>query len=106
MPTFLEALFMTGGGWVALLGIIGLLAVTFKWFGNIGQAKAVGVGIVAVIVAVGGLWNAGIPQMLGIGSTLAVVTPQAIIPEQAIEKAPPIKELVQDAIPDSPSRSG
>ena len=106
MPTFLEALFMTGGGWVALLGIIGLLAVTFKWFGNIGQAKAVGVGIVAVIVAVGGLWSAGIPQMLGIGSTLAVVTPQAIIPEQAIEKAPPIKELVQDAIPDSPSRSG
>ena len=74
MPNFLEALFMTGGGWVAVLGILLLFAVIFKWFGNIGQGKAVGIGFVAVIVAIGGLWNAGIPQMMGIGS-LAVSTP-------------------------------
>ena len=106
MPTFLEALFMTGGGLVALLGILLLLAIFFKWLGEIGQGKAVIVGIVAVGIIFGGFWNAGILQMLGIGSTLSVVTPQAVIPEQQIEKPAPIKELVQDAPTDTPTRSG
>ena len=106
MPTFIEALFMTGGGWVAILGILALFAVIFKWFGELGQSKAIVVGIISVIVAVGGLWNAGIPQMLGIGSTLAIVTPQAVIPEQQVETPSPIKDLVQDALPDAPTRSG
>lgn len=106
MPTFLEALFMTGGGWVALIGILALLAVIFKWFGNLGQGKAVTVGIVSVIVAAGGLWNAGIPQMLGIGSTFAVVTPQAVIPPEQVGIPPVVKELVQDATQDAPKRSG
>ena len=91
MPTFLEALFMTGGGWVALIGILALLAVIFKWFGNIGQGKAVAVGIVAVGIAIGGLWNAGIPQMFGIGSTLLVVTPQAVIPPEQVGTPPLVK---------------
>lgn len=107
MPNFLEALFMTGGGLVAILGILLLLAVIFKWFGNIGQGKAVAVGIVSLVVVGLGAWNAGIPQMLGVGSTLAVVPqPQAIIPEQQVEKPSPIQDLVEDAPTDEPKRSG
>ena len=106
MPTFLEALFMTGGGWVALLGILLLVAIIFKWFGSLGQGKAVGVGIVAVVVAIGGLWSAGIPQMFGGAFAVTPVTPQAVIPEQQITAPSPIKKLVQDAVPDAPKRSG
>lgn len=106
MPTFLEALFMTGGGWVAIIGILGLLAVIFKWFGNLGQGKAVTVGIIAVVIVGVGAWNAGILQMFGIGSTLSVVTPQAIIPPEQVGTPPAVKELVQDASQDAPKRSG
>lgn len=105
MPTFLEALFMTGGGWLAIIGILALLAVIFKWFGSLGQGKAVTVGIIAVVIVGIGAWNAGIPQMFGVGSTLAVV-PQAITPPEQIGTPSPIKNLVEDALPDSPTRSG
>ena len=106
MPTFLEALFMTGGGWVALIGILGLLAVIFKWFGNLGQGKAVVVGIISVVIVGFGAWNAGILQMFGIGSTISVVTPQAITPPEQVGTPSVVKELVQDATQDAPKRSG
>lgn len=106
MPTFLEALFMTGGGWVALIGILLLLAVIFKWFGSLGQEKAVAVGIISVVIVGVGAWNAGILQMIGIGTTLSVVTPQAITPPQEIGTPSPIKNLVEDATLDTPTRSG
>ena len=107
MPTFIEALFMTGGGWAALLGVLILLAVIFKWLGEIGQGKAVGVGIVGVVVAIFGLWSAGIPQMYGIGAlAVGTVPTQAVIPEQQVETPSPIKNLVQDAPSDAPTRSG
>lgn len=108
MPILLEALFMTGGGLVALIGILALLAVIFKWFGNLGQGKAVAVGIVSVIVVVGGLWNAGIPQMFGslIPSVEKTQPPVAIIPEKQIETPSPIKNLVEDAPSDAPEKSG
>ena len=107
MPTFLEALFMTGGGLVALLGLLLLIAVIFKWLGEIGQGKAVGVGIVAVIVIIAGAWNAGIPQMFGIGRTFAVTpSPQAITPPEQIGTPSPIKNLIEEAPSDVQTKSG
>ena len=90
MPTGAEifsVLFTTGGGWIAIIALLALLGVIFKWFGSLGQNKAFIVGAVSTIVLIIGLFVAGIPQMFGIfGTQTFAALPEAIIPPEQVEK--------------------
>ena len=102
MPTITEiivALF-TLGGLIFAIGLYGVLAIWRQWFGiELGKAKFVG-GILMSVIAVVGLFVAGIPQQFttgagnGGGTGTFAVQPAAIIPSSAVQEP---SQLTSDA---------
>ena len=88
------------GGFIFGLGVLGVLAVTFKWV-EVGKAKWVA-GIIAGVVAVAGLNVAGVIDLFG-GNTPA---PAVIIPSSQIQSAPSAPSQPQDLVQPAPLTAG
>jgi len=100
MPTLAEiivALFSLGGA-IFAIGLYAVFAIWRQWFGiELGRGKFIG-GALMVVVAVVGLFVAGIPQQFtgGAGAGAFAAQPQAILPSSAIQQPNP-SQLTQDA---------
>lgn len=100
MPNFFELLFMTGGGWIAIIGFFVLLWIIFQQKVKLGRGLQVGAGIGAVVVTAIGLSMAGIIDMvLTFGEEKApfAVQQEAVIPSGEVLEP---TDLVQPASPD------